>query len=136
VASPNQGRYGNSLDSVSVVGALNDNAFAVGDYQTTANPNLQQTLIEHWNGTSWVILQSPNPGQTYNALRGVVTLPPQDPNGGYNVWAVGEFHNTLGVAQTLVERLVGFLFGVEPSDNHPAFDNSLKAVAATSTGDL
>jgi hypothetical protein len=34
----------------------------------------QATLTEHWNGTSWKIINSPNPGNFKNALFGVSTL--------------------------------------------------------------
>ena len=54
-------------------------AFAVG---TTANGT--QTLILHWNGTSWVQVPSPSLG-TNDGLFGVDTTSPG------NVWAVGGY---------------------------------------------
>ena len=32
------------------------------------------TLIEHWDGTSWTIISSPNPGTASNSLFGVTAL--------------------------------------------------------------
>lgn len=46
-----------------------------------------QTLTEHWDGTTWRAVPSPNlgkPGQGLSVLRGVTALPSGD------VWAVGE----------------------------------------------
>ena len=40
------------------------------------------TLVEHFNGTSWSIVQAPNPG-TFDELRGVSSAP----NG--HIYAVG-----------------------------------------------
>jgi hypothetical protein len=42
-----------------------------------------RTLIEHWNGSSWSIATSTDPGQFGNILQGVVAL------GSNDVWAVG-----------------------------------------------
>lgn len=61
-----------SSDDVWVVGHwLNDTALTAG------------TLIEHWDGTSWSVVASPNPGM-FNALYGVSAVAADD------VWAVGD----------------------------------------------
>jgi hypothetical protein len=45
---------------------------------------LRQTLIEHWNGSSWSVVPSPNPaGKTYVVLNGAAAISASD------VWAVG-----------------------------------------------
>src|SRR5262249_13529523 len=36
--------------------------------------NDTETLTEHWDGTSWKIVNSPNPGNLSNALSGVTAL--------------------------------------------------------------
>lgn len=71
-----------TLDDVAAL-AAND-AWAVG-YSADFASLESRTLIEHWNGTSWQVVASPNPGGPNgpNALRGVDAAGPQD------VWAVG-----------------------------------------------
>jgi hypothetical protein len=43
------------------------------------------TLVEHWNGSVWQRVASPDPGRRDNALNAVVAIAPD------NVWAVGTF---------------------------------------------
>ena len=43
------------------------------------------TLVEHWNGSVWRRVASPDPGRRDNALNAVVAIAPDD------VWAVGAF---------------------------------------------
>src|SRR5437763_2573250 len=65
VPSPNSGMMDNYLNGV--VSISLSNVWAVGYSQ----PNLggpSQTLIEHWNGTSWSIVSSPSPGLDNNHL--------------------------------------------------------------------
>lgn len=45
-------------------------AWAVGEQ------NLDQTLIEHWNGTAWQIVPSTNPGPGSNVLNSTGSPPP------------------------------------------------------------
>lgn len=73
----------NWLTSVSAVSA--NNVWAVGRYGNHDGGPLDQTLIEHWNGTRWSVVPSPNPGGSSldNDLWGVAAL------GSKNVWAVG-----------------------------------------------
>jgi hypothetical protein len=56
--------------------------WAVGDQQS--RDGVFRTLIEHWNGTRWSVVPSPNPGATGNHLFGVAEAGPD------NVWAVGQ----------------------------------------------
>jgi hypothetical protein len=79
VKSPNAGQpAGGSLSGVAALAA--DDAWAVGGYGQGV-PG--RTLIEHWNGTSWSVVPSPNKGPFPNSLSDVVAVAPDD------VWAVG-----------------------------------------------
>jgi hypothetical protein len=60
--------------------------WAVGDQQS--RDGLFHTLIEHWNGSSWSVVPSPNPGATGDHLFGVAQAGPG------NVWAVGQRDGT------------------------------------------
>src|SRR5690242_3634233 len=61
VPSPNPNGPGN-LNAVAAVSA--HDIWAVGGFNNQAT-GAQQTLIEHWNGTIWQIVASPNPSATY-----------------------------------------------------------------------
>jgi hypothetical protein len=70
------------LTSVTAVPGDSDNVWAVGHWinDTTLSAG---TLIEHWDGTSWSVVDSPNPGM-FNALYGVSAHAAND------IWAVGD----------------------------------------------
>jgi hypothetical protein len=76
---PSPGMKGNHFASVTMLSACN--AWAVGSQ--TSSSNVTSTLIEHWNGTAWTTVPSPNPGNLDNQLRGVRALSATD------IWAVG-----------------------------------------------
>jgi hypothetical protein len=73
----------NWLTSVSAFSA--SDVWAVGRYGNHDLGPLDQTLIEHWNGSRWTVVASPNPGgpSVDNDLWGVVAV------GSGDVWAVG-----------------------------------------------
>src|SRR6185312_5959056 len=59
-----------------------DDAWAVGGFYDGTR---SRTLIEHWNGSSWRVTQSPSPGQgTDDFLDGVTATSHTD------AWAVGQ----------------------------------------------
>jgi hypothetical protein len=60
------------------------NAWAVGATGPASEGTGQQTLAEHWNGTAWTRVPSPNiPGSTASFLSGVTA------ESASNAWAVG-----------------------------------------------
>jgi hypothetical protein len=60
------------------------NAWAVGSTGPASEGTGQQTLIEHWNGTAWTRVPSPDqPGSAANFLTGVTVV------SASNAWAVG-----------------------------------------------
>ncbi len=71
VASPNSSGTSNVLIGVAAVSA--NDILAVGTFQDPAT-GFQRTLTEHWNGTSWSVVASPNSGAGHNALNGVTAL--------------------------------------------------------------
>ena len=56
--------------------------WAVGDQQS--EDGVFHTLVEHWDGTSWSVVPSPNPGASGDHLWGVAQAGPND------IWAVGQ----------------------------------------------
>src|SRR5438067_982720 len=74
--------------------------WAVGDYYSSSGS--VQTLVEHWNGSTWSTVPSPNPGMGYNYLSGVGAVSAHD------VWAVGNYAaGSSGADQTLAEHWNG-----------------------------
>ena len=89
-----------------------------------------QTLIEQWNGTSWVIISSPNTSSSqHNYLNSVTCASASE------CWAVGVYNNG-SVNQTLIEQWNGASWEIIPSPNTSSSqDNYLQSVTCTSTSD-
>jgi hypothetical protein len=85
------------LSGVSCAGA--NNCFAVGFAGTIAFSTAaeRQPLVEHWDGTQWSIMDTPNPSAPNNAELNGVTCP--NPTTCY---AVGEYQSS-AATNTLAE---------------------------------
>src|SRR5438105_12938109 len=81
VASPNTSTTQNNLLGVTCVSA--SDCWAVGSY--VAGSGAPRTLIEHWDGTAWAIVPSPNTSLPNNVLSGVTCVSWSD------CWAVGYY---------------------------------------------
>jgi hypothetical protein len=114
-------------DELEGVSALSDSdAWAVGNYYTGSEFD---TLVEHWDGTSWSQVPSPSPGGAGGSyLNGVSALATND------VWAVGETHDG-----TLIEHWDGNSWSVVPSPGRAgtrlAGVSALSATNAYAAGD-
>jgi hypothetical protein len=111
VSSPSPDPTGKNLTSVSAV-SPND-IWAVG-YRGVAGGGTSQTLILHWDGSTWTVVSSPNPGagNGNNSLYAVAARAAND------VWAVGYYSTTFGgVNQTLIVHWDGTAWNVVPSPN-------------------
>src|SRR5689334_20790485 len=80
IASPNGSGQVNELHSVSAF-AENDVWAAGVSYNTERTTG--STLIEHWNGSRWSVVPSPNPSSSVNMINAVAAVSAND------VWAVG-----------------------------------------------
>ena len=108
--------------------ALANDCWTVGYYNNGSGGNgVAQTLIEHWNGTSWSIFPSPNVGTGSNFLEAVTCT------SAANCWAAGYYFNGSNVAQTLVEHWDGISWSIVTSNNSNAAQNNyLFGVTCTS----
>ena len=82
-----------------------NNVWAVGNSFDASNPNgVSTTLIEHWNGKAWNVVQSPNPHGQFATLNTVARLPGTSSllAGGYCTLPSSTKNNV--VEQTLVEQ--------------------------------
>ena len=119
VSAPSPPGYVATLNGVTAVSPTN--VWAVGlNNATTGN---DKTLIEHWKGSGWKIVRSPNPGRFGNALAGVSAA------AANQVWAVGYY----GPPKTLILRWNGSSWSRVKSPNPGRFKgNVLSAVSALS----
>jgi hypothetical protein len=101
------------------------NCWAVGYYYNGSNDH---ALIEHWDGTSWTIVSSPNiTGNNY--LFGITCV------SGSNCWAAGRYAGS-SANQTLIEHWDGTSWAVVSSPSTSTTqDNILESVTCTSASD-
>jgi hypothetical protein len=113
---PMPGRTGFADNILGVAAVSSNDVWAVG--YSFNDQGATRSLIEHWNGTSWSIVTTPNPGS--DKLRGVSARAAND------VWAVGDSNN-----QTLTLHWDGTQWVVVPSANvGPTFLNAVDIVSA------
>lgn len=126
VPSPNKSLLDDS--ELTGVAALSGNdVWAVGNYQV-AFEYQWETLIEHWDGTAWRIVPSPNPsGSLITYLTAVSAVSAND------IWAVGYSHNG---ARPLIEHWDGTAWSIVPAPFPAGSDfNGLYGVKAISAND-
>jgi hypothetical protein len=123
---PNVGAQENTLQAVSMPAA--GKAWAVGYF---VNGSFQQkTLIEHFNGNVWSVVDSPSPGVSQNILYGVAAVSDTD------VWAVGTQQDSNGVFHTLTEHWDGSSWSVVNAVDAGQNGNQLYAVKALATNNV
>lgn len=113
-----------SLEDVAVISA--DDAWAVGT-QFSLVPDRSRTLIEHWNGRSWSLTDSPDSGSSNNSLFGIAAISTSD------IWAVGQYETRPGLFQTLLEHWNGQRWSVVASPNVDHFNTLSGVIALSST---
>jgi len=126
VGSPNGGRQANSLASVAAV--TDNDVWAVG-WAFNAQLNAYRTVTEHWNGTRWSLVRSPNATNGYNLLNGVAVVAAND------VWTVGQAWNG-STYNTLVEHWNGVAWSIVPSPNVAGNSSVLEAISVVSANDI
>jgi hypothetical protein len=139
VPSPNPaGSSSNSLAGIAAIAP--NNIWAVGSSGSVIGGNVvTSTLVEHWNGSAWAIVPSPNvppqrPGVAVRDLLTAVTaISPS------NVWAAGySIDVASGSGQpnkNLIEHWNGSAWTIVPSPS-PQGHNTLTGIAAISASDI
>jgi hypothetical protein len=116
IHAPGVPSHENQFNAVSALSPTD--VWAVGSYVSHGGHALPYTLIEHWDGTSWHIVSSPNVGG-FSPLYGVAALSPT------NVWAVGNVGDS-----TLNEHWDGTKWhAISPALN--GINNSVVALSST-----
>jgi len=118
VGSPSPGDY-DYLNGVATISA--SDVWTVGQSNGINSNGIYQTLVEHWDGTSWSIVTSPNPGTSSNNLNAVAAVSTND------IWAVG------ASGQPLIEHWNGTKWSIVQSHS-PA--GGLSGGAAVSTSNV
>jgi hypothetical protein len=110
-------------------------AFAANDLWAVGawyRPDLSTpgTLTEHWNGSAWKLVRSPNATDGYNELYGIDGAAPDD------VWAVG-FHNIsyYGTERTMALHWNGIKWSIVKTPNLGSTANLLGDVTVISPSD-
>jgi len=96
-----------------------------GQCPSCGNPG---TLILHWDGTSWSMVPSPDPGPKGNLLSAVAAVSPSD------AWAVGTYANSMcSEAATVILRWNGTKWSQVKSPNSGAcnFLDGINAMRST-----
>ncbi len=126
--SPNAGHpAGGQLGDV--VALATDDAWAVGSYGQGAP---SRTLIEHWDGTAWSVVPSPNKGPFPNSLSAIDAVAADD------IWAVGTWFTKAFVDRTLILHWDGVSWHrvQSPNAGSTGAANDVVAVAAIAADDV
>ena len=129
VSSPNRGLSSPPIDVLVGVACISPSECWAAGSNDDSN-GVGQTLIERWDGTSWTIVDSPNPSGS-NSFQAVTCASPSPPE---ECWAVGQTVTSLGRAQTLVEEWDGSAWSLVSSPNSGNYDD-LRGVTCASHGD-
>ena len=130
ISSPSNTTVNSVLDGVTVAGT--NQAWAVGTVGCPADQS--RTLTEHWSGSAWSIVKSPNGGVSsdhFSALHAVTAVSASD------VWAVGSqagIRNHLPATVPLIEHWNGTRWSIMPVPT--AAVGVLESVSATSAADV
>ena len=121
--TPSRNVQGNTLNAVAAISTTD--AWAVG-YQNDNNLNDSRSLTQHWDGTAWTTVQSPNPGTTAGCTNGntgnflnAVAAVDTD-----NVWAVGFSFTCTSLLKPMVLHWNGTSWSVVPTPKLNTNDNA------------
>lgn len=124
--------FGAKLNAVAVVSSSDVWAVGYGPLPGGA-AYVKQTLIEHWDGSKWSIVPSPNPPANFAnvELDGVFAL------SSTNVWAVGFYDNPSFIGRfTLIEHWNGSSWSIVSSPNPDSDLNELHSIVGVASNNL
>src|SRR5205823_6176384 len=104
-----------------------NNVWAVGH---SNNRVVDAPLIEHWDGTQWSIVPSPNAGlsSTLNAIGAV---------SAGDIWAAGDYWSGTGIpVRSLLLHWNGSTWGIIAAPNAGTGDNDPTGLAAMAADDV
>ena len=126
VPSMNPGQVFNSLGAVAAIS--NSDAWAVGTYTTSDYKD--HTLIEHWDGTQWSLVNAPPLPGIGGGLSSLAVI------SASNIWAAGGYLSQNATNETLIEHWDGTQWSIITSPNPSTEGNTLDSIAAVSANDI
>ena len=126
---PTQNPSGVQTVFFSVKTLANNNAWAVGYYQTAAN--LLEPISEHWNGNKWAVVNMPPAPAANGGIMNSV-----DAVSATDIWAVGQQIPSAVGYQTFAEHWNGTKWSVVPTPNVNGFNQILQTTFAISANDV
>lgn len=129
--SPNVGAEINN-ELLGVAALSSNDVWAAGWAQDPNGPQfVKRTLIQHFNGSTWNIVSSPNrSGDTLSQLYSVAAVSTND------AWAVGSSLNGNLPSRTLIQHWNGTQWSIVSSPSPDKQFNELRGVAALSANDV
>lgn len=116
----------NNLDAVAATGP--NDVWTVGGTRASTNAPFR-TLAEHWNGTAWSVVPTPNANARSNVFNAVVAIAPND------AWAIGDYDN--GKAFTpLTEHWDGRAWRLVPAPDSGAHTTFVFGATAASSNEV
>jgi hypothetical protein len=125
-----RGTADNSLGAVAASSPTD--VWAVGNFlpdTATSNPDATLSLANHFDGTAWSVVPTPNTGPNFNTLFGVAAS-------GGRAWAVGVHLDGAFRARALVETWDGARWSIVSSPQPGTERDILFGASATSTSDV
>jgi PKD repeat protein len=128
-----EGEYFNTLQAVNCIST--SNCWAVGEayYTVLADGSTHGlTLVEHWDGTAWTLVTSPN---TDSSATDIDYLYGVSCDSATDCWAVGAYTNNPvgGTYQTLIEHYDGSSWTLATSPSNSSTQTFLSAVDCLSS---
>ncbi|HYK53141.1 MAG TPA: hypothetical protein VEV38_06395 [Candidatus Eremiobacteraceae bacterium] len=111
-----------------VVANSTSDVWAFGRYVNTSG--LNSTLAEHWNGSTWSVVTTPNEGSLDTVFTSGVA------NGTSNVWAAGAYNCNTGSCQTFAERWNGLKWKIVATPDQNLNSNPLNAMSSNGSKDM
>lgn len=109
-------------------GTAPTDVWAVGDW--TDAGEIVHTLVEHWDGAAWSLVDSPDSGDGNNSLLGVAAIDAD------TAWAVGSFVDVDATTSVLLQEWDGVHWNLVAPPPITATDDDLLAVSARSGSDI
>lgn len=122
IKTHNLGDRPNMLTGVTALS--DDDVWAVGNYVAEVR-GYPRTLIEHWDGSTWIRVPSPHPGRFGSYLNSISAVSPTD------IWAVGYLVTGSSDTRTLIQHWDGTAWSKKIFVR-----GSLNAVSAVSSNDV
>jgi Phosphoesterase family len=124
------GTSDNSLGAIA--GSSPTDIWAVGDFLPDAehsNQDVTLTFAEHYNGTKWTVVRTPNTGPNFNSFYGLTAI-------DGDAWAVGEHLNDAYQDRALVESWNGTEWRIDNVPQPGSVRDMLFGASALSPSDV